>query len=169
MTRAASRVGEGLAGNGDELPVVAGGAQRQLEDSEGGVVEHLGVGHRRVDHEQTAAAGTGDELADPLGRICDAGGRLRGEALVVVVVSDDHDLRSGVVQVLPQRLRLDVGPFVAGTEERMMPVGKRATLRVAGEIRPQPLLLRRADVHRDVAVQRHDMPVAQVVAVVAFA
>src|SRR5882724_12383263 len=105
MTRAASRVGEGFAGNGDELPVVAGGAQRQLEDSQGRVVEHLGVGYRRVDHEQTAAAGTGDELTDPVGRICGAGSRLRGEALVVVVVPDDNDLRSGVVQVLPQRLR----------------------------------------------------------------
>src|SRR2546422_11082351 len=99
MARAASRVGEGFAGNGDELPVVARGAQRQFEASQGGVVEHLGVGYRRVDHEQTAAAGTGDELADPVSWICGARGRLRGEALVVVVVPDDHDLRSGVVQV----------------------------------------------------------------------
>ena len=59
--------------------------------------------------------------------------------------------------------------LVARAEERVVQVGERAALRALGKIRAQPHLLRRADVHRDVAVQRHDVPVAEVVAVIALA
>src|ERR1041384_1679568 len=58
--------------------------------------------------------------------------------------------------------------FVAGAEKRMMPVGEGAALRALREVCPQPLLLRRANVHRNAAVQSNDVPVAEVVAVVAF-
>src|SRR3989454_11281411 len=95
--------------------------------------------------------------------------RLRGEPLVVVVVPDDDQLRPGVVQVLPQRRHLGVSPLVAGAEERVVPVGDRAPLGALGEIGLEPYLLRRAHVHRDVAVQRDDVPGAQIVAVVALA
>src|SRR5437879_10611070 len=49
-----------------------------------------------------------------------------------------------------------------------MHIGERATLRARGEIGAQPLLLRRARGLRDVAVKGDDVPVAQVVAVVAL-
>src|ERR1041385_7963993 len=58
--------------------------------------------------------------------------------------------------------------FVAGAEKRMMPVGEGAALRALREVCPQPLLLRRANVHRNAAVQSNDVPVAEVVAVVDF-
>src|SRR5256885_7714220 len=51
----------------------------------------------------------------------------------------------------------------------MMPVGDRAARRARGEIGAEPLLLSRARGRRDAAVQYHDVPVAQVVAVVALA
>src|SRR5947207_12256596 len=51
----------------------------------------------------------------------------------------------------------------------MMPVGDRAARRARGEIGAEPLLLCRPCGGRDAAVQRHDVPVAQVVAVVALA
>src|SRR5207249_9447115 len=37
-----------------------------------------------------------------------------------------------------------------------------------GEVSPEPLLLSRARVHRDVAVERHDVPGAEIVAVVSL-
>ena len=46
----------------------------------------------------------GDELADPARGIQLACGRLRREALVVVVVAHDHDLRARIVERLPDRL-----------------------------------------------------------------
>src|SRR5256884_8421766 len=51
----------------------------------------------------------------------------------------------------------------------MMPVGARAARRARGEIGAEPLLLCRPCGGRDAAVQHHDVPVAQVVAVVALA
>src|SRR5437879_8151094 len=50
-----------------------------------------------------------------------------------------------------------------------MPVGNRAAPGARGEIGAEPLLLSRARGSRDTAVQHHDVPVAQVVAVVALA
>src|SRR5438105_5399988 len=49
-----------------------------------------------------------------------------------------------------------------------MHIGERATLRARGEIGAQPLLLRRARGLREVAAKGDDVPVAQVVAVVAL-
>src|SRR2546427_12117333 len=49
----------------------------------------------------------------------------------------------------------------------MVPVGDRAPLCARGEIGPQPRFLRRAGAHVDVAVQRNDVPGAEIVAVVA--
>src|SRR5947207_9686358 len=51
----------------------------------------------------------------------------------------------------------------------MMPVGDRAARRARGEIGAEPLLLCRPCGGRDAAVQHHDVPVAQAVAVVALA
>src|SRR5256885_4586801 len=50
-----------------------------------------------------------------------------------------------------------------------MPVRHRATPGARDEIGAEPLLLSRARGRRDPAVQHHDVPVAQVVAVVALA
>src|SRR5262245_17630268 len=49
-----------------------------------------------------------------------------------------------------------------------MPEGEHAR-RGTAEISPQPLFLRRSRLHRDVAVQRHDMPAAEIEGVVAEA
>ena len=49
-----------------------------------------------------------------------------------------------------------------------MPHCNRALLRARREVRAQPLLLRRAGVHRHVVVDHDDVPLAQIVAVVAL-
>src|SRR5688572_8817246 len=47
-----------------------------------------------------------------------------------------------------------------------MPVGQRAAPGARREVGPQPLLLSGAGGHADAAVQRNDVPIAEVVAVV---
>ena len=167
MAYAAPRIRERLARDGDEFPVVARGVQRQLQDAISLVVLHLGVRQGRAQGEGARTAHARDEFADTGDRIGHTGRGLRPEALIVVIVAGEHELRAGVVQRLPQRLRRGVGQG-AGAEERVMHIGERATLRARGEIGAQPLFLRRARGLRDVAVEGDDVPVAQVVAVVAL-
>ena len=110
------------------------------------------------------------ELANSVRWVGRAVGCLQREAFIVLVVRIDHDLRTGGVQVVPQRFHRRVALSGAPREEaRVMPVGNRAARRARGEIAAEPLLLRRACGGRDAAVQHHDVPVAQVVAVVALA
>ena len=127
MTGSASHVGERLAGDGEELPVVAGGVQRQLQDG-------------RPEREQASAAHAHDELADPVDRVGQARRGLRREPLVVMIMAVEHEVRSPVVQGLPQGPHRSVlqGP---GAEERMMEVGERAAHRVRCEVGAQPLFL----------------------------
>ena len=62
------------------------------------------------------------------------------EALVVVVVAGQHDVRARVVQGLPERCSR-VAAVVPGAEARVVPVGERAGRWVGGEVRAQPALL----------------------------
>src|SRR5205807_6786167 len=95
-------------------------------------------------------------------------GRLGGKAFVVVVVADDHQLGARGVEVAPGGARHRVHGDGARAEQRVVPVGQGARPRVRGQIRLEPLLLRRSRPHRDVRVQGDDVPGAEVVAVVAL-
>src|SRR2546425_37332 len=66
-----------------------------------------------------------DELADP-GRRGDLIRGLGIEPLVVVVVTVQHDLRSGRVQVPPERVVLGAAPVASGREPALVPVGEGA-------------------------------------------
>ena len=60
------------------------------------------------------------------------------EPLVVVVVPVDHDFRVGGVQIAPE-LAHGRGPAVgARAEERVVPIGEDALVRVAAEVPPEP-------------------------------
>src|SRR2546421_7534092 len=87
MTGAGSRVSERATRDGNELPRVRGGAERQLEDAPGLRVVRLRIRDRRPEGIVTAPAGADDELADAAGGVRAAGGGLWGKALVVVVVA----------------------------------------------------------------------------------
>src|SRR5438552_3720628 len=56
-------VGERGPGLGNELPVVTGRLQRELEHAEGGAVPDLAAGDRRPEPVVAAAAGADDERA----------------------------------------------------------------------------------------------------------
>src|SRR5512143_2188449 len=165
---AAPGVGERSSGDGDELPGVRARAQRELQHPERRAVGRLASRQRRAHAAVAASPGPHHELTDSSRRIGGPRWRLLGEALVVVVVSRDGDFGPIVVQRLPQGLRLAVAAVLrAAAEPRFVPIGQRALLGVGRQVGTQPRLLRRAGAHVHLAVQRNDVPVAQIVAVVA--
>src|SRR5207245_11269341 len=101
VTRARSRVREGHPGFGDELPVVARGVERELQDAKGVVVAHLAVLDRGHDRVMAPAARAHDELAYAARGIERPAPLLRREALVVVVMATQDDVRVEVVERLP--------------------------------------------------------------------
>jgi hypothetical protein len=86
VTCVRARVRERRSCFGHELPVVARRVQGQPEDAEGSVVAHLAVGGRARERRVIGPARADNELADATHRVSCPGRRLRGEALVGVVV-----------------------------------------------------------------------------------
>ena len=144
--------------------------QRQRQYAVRIAVAHLAVRDCRPESVVAPAARADNELADAE-RISGAVGVLRPESLVVVLVSAEDDIRAVVGQRLPDRLHEGlVAVRRAGAEPRMVPVRQRAGGGVGGKIRAQPGLLRRSGAAaadgRAVAVERDDVPRADLVAVV---
>src|SRR5207302_4886901 len=169
VTESAAGVGERHAGDRDELPVVGTVAQRELEDP---VVPaaHFAVGDGGPQRVGARAPGPDHEFPNAALPARGTVGRLRREALVVVLVPGEDDVGTVIVQRLPQRLRYGRAQMRgAGTESRDVPVGEGALRRVRREVGAEPLLLGRACAHVDLGVQRYDVPAAEIVAVVALA
>ena len=178
-TGCGSRVGERLAGDRDELPVVARRVQRELDHAVGARVAHLARRQDRAEAGQRGAAGADHELADAEGRVGGAAPVHRREALVVVPVAAEQDVGAAVVEVLPQLLHVRVVP--GGRPARLVPDGDDVVRRRGGEVVLEPQILRRAGRAASrqpvpgaglaLGVQHHHMPRvrarADVVAVVA--
>lgn len=89
------------------------------------------------------ATGSDNELAEASGCVQRSVWSLRGKPLIDVVMSIQYDIHIVIVQSLPDRLRIGAcAP--ARAEERNMPKGQRAKVRVRGQILLKPLPLRRA-------------------------
>src|SRR5437667_2071932 len=170
VTAAAARVGEGAPRDGDELPGVGTGRQRELQHAERRAVEQLAVRQRCPLVVVVALAARADhELPNPSSRIGRARGRLRRESLVVVLVPGDHDVGPGVVQRLPQRLRRRQAAVLRPrAEPRMVPVGDGALLGAGREVLAQPRFLRRAGTHGGVAVPGDEVACPEAIAAVAL-
>src|SRR6266571_6728844 len=171
MARGASRVREGLVGYGHELPGIRAIIQRELYHTPRVPVPHLAVRLRcRAVAVEGRAAGAHHELAYPERRVGDGSRRLRCEALVAVPVTVHYNVRAIPVEGVPQRLI----PWVAGDDgpgdkSGLVPIRESAPRRMGGEIGAQPPHLRGARRYVELAVERDDVPGAQVVAVVAQA
>src|SRR3954468_10311998 len=171
----AADVGERITVRRVVAPLIVAPVQRQLEDPERRVMEDDAVGVGEVAVVERLAAGSDDEAADSAGAVKGAIGVLRLQALVEVLVPGEHEVRAGVVERLPEGDRLlGPAPFLARerAEQRVVPEGQGARPAVAGEIRGEPLLLRRPEAAASryvvaVGVQRDDVPRADLEAVVA--
>src|SRR5467141_2477659 len=105
VARAAPRVRRRLARHRHELPAVGAVVQRELQHAVHTADPCLAVrSDQRVGAIEPLAPGAHDDLADPVYRIGYAGGRLRGEPLVVAHMGVDDQLRSGGREVVPERL-----------------------------------------------------------------
>ena len=168
MAHSRSRILERGAGDRDELPGIRGGVERELQDAVGRVVPDFAVrrdvGERRVPQSPR----TRDDLADAVLRVERAVGCLRREALVVAGVAVHDEIGPCGVQVVPQRFDRVPDDVDPGIEAGIVPVSDDALLGGGGEVGLEPQLLGGAHGHRDVAVQRHDVPAPQVVAVIAL-
>ena len=172
VTGCATRIGELFSRRGDKLPIIASRVQCQFEHAKGIQVAYLAI---RLDLANTIvifATGADDKLTDTPLRISSAGGVLRRESLVVVVVAVEDHIHARGVQRLPDRLHLDRVAMLAGAEARVMPIGQRTGCRVRAQIGAQPLLLGRthlaaADDLLAVAIEDNHVPVAEIIAIVA--
>src|SRR4029077_16869291 len=97
---------EGVAGRGQEPPVVARWVEHELEDAEGLVVADLTGDRRRREGVLVLAARPDDELLDPR-RVRVAGRIERREALVVMVVAGQGDVHVRGNEVTPDRRHLE--------------------------------------------------------------
>src|SRR2546430_8893569 len=97
-----ARVGEGPSGSGNELPGIGVRAERELQHAVG--VRHgLGVRRDGRGHGGGVPTHTYVELTDPPRGVRVPAGVLGSEALVIVLLTVEHDLRSRGIQIVPDR------------------------------------------------------------------
>src|SRR5690606_3453026 len=152
----------------DEGPAVGVLVQLELQHAGGAVDPALAVGLDAVERAQVRAAGADHELADAVG-VGVAVGVLRREALVVVVVAGEREVDARLVSHPPELAQVAVAAVRPGAEAGMVPVRDGAGRGVRGEVGREPRELLGAGLDVDLAVQRDDVPGAEVVAVVSLA
>src|SRR5688572_2906212 len=130
VARAAATISERLSSDWNEFPVVATSTQGELHDAVAVAVHHFAVGDGCSDASETGPAGPHDELPESAREIEDAARRLRREALIVVIVPDDHELRVVFVQRRPERPGAAETAVLTRAEQRLVPIGERALLGV---------------------------------------
>src|SRR2546425_349436 len=99
-----ARVREAGARHRNESPRVAGIAERQLENAEDAGVAHLTVRLDRADRRRPDPARAHRELPDPPLQIEHARWGLGREAFVQLVMRVEHELGTGGVEIIPERL-----------------------------------------------------------------
>lgn len=120
---------------GFKRPGVAVRRERQEEDAECVLTNHLAVGLSAGCLIKARPTRSHDELADAL-RVWRTIGQLGREPFIQMVVTAKDDVYPGATEDVPKSFERAVTAVSAGTELRMMPVGEDALSRV----RPQILL-----------------------------
>ena len=123
MADAAAGISEALPCFGNELPLVRAGLESELEDTEGRGIAYFTVGFHFAEGAMILATRADDEFPDAVLRIGGAVGRLRGEALVIVVVATHNHVGVGIIEGLPERLhRQIIAVRAAGTKRNFPPI-----------------------------------------------
>src|SRR5262249_17065135 len=117
------------------------------------------------------AACADNEFADAAGHVGFAVGSLRSEAFVIVIVAADNDVRVCVVERLPDRFECEIiAVGAAGTEKRLVKIGKGAGDGMRSKVGAEPLFLARASVAAAdfgaLAIENDDGPRSRIVDVI---
>src|SRR3954470_4710137 len=155
-----------LPGGVDEAPAVAGCGQAHPEDAGPIRDSHLRAGHRWSERVVRRPAGSDHELADTSTREMLVRCELR-EPLVLVVVAVQHHVGAESVQGVPEARVRGIGAVRSAREPWLMPVRQLAEAVVVPEVPAQPALLAGAVDRRAVRVEGHEVPRAEIEAVVA--
>src|SRR5687767_6527778 len=164
----------------EERASVSGASERQQEHAEMTLYLHGGVSlelaaspEARAESSQRRTTRSDENLLDTPHGVRLAGGILREEALVVVVVAAQNEIDAGVVEYRPDRTHFRDSLPVRGREERLVEIGHRAKLTMIRQILAQPcqllVLLSSRPADGELAVQHDHVPVADVIAVVPLA
>src|SRR6267154_1708209 len=173
MALCGAGIAEGLSFLRNELPVVAFGMQREFQHAEGIGVVCFAVGlHCCEESVRVLAAASYNEFANAVFGIRLSVRVLRCKALVIVIMAIDHNVGAGVVQNVPKRLNLGIGAVrQARTEKRLVKVSQCAASGMLLQVCLHPFGLRRvhtAPAHfTTLAIQRKDVPLPEVITVVA--
>ena len=108
--RGGSAVAEGVGAVGTKRQLYEPLAEGEAEEAEAGAVARLGVARAHlVERHVVVAAGADDEFAHAVRDVELAGRALGCEALVVVVVAIDDEVRAGTREIGPDRAHLTPG------------------------------------------------------------
>jgi hypothetical protein len=140
--------------------------ERQLEHAQGVVASGLAA-RVRTQLVEVPAAGADDEASDAEIRVADARSVQFRVALVIVVVPGEDDIGTGVVERVPQLLGCGGVAVFAARPARLVPVREHA-LRARGcEVGLEPRDLVASRLRVLFRIERDDVPVAEIEAVVA--
>ena len=102
MTCLRARVSECFACLGHKFPIVAGGMQDQFENPKSICVAYFAVGSARLQGRVVASARPNHKLTDAAQRVGDTIRRLRGKALVDMIMSVEDQVYIMVIKDLPE-------------------------------------------------------------------
>src|SRR5438876_1517111 len=175
---AAAGIMKGLALFGDKLPSVFSRRERELQHAVSFPFANLAIRRGKAEKVVAASSSPNDNLPYSVCRVGFTLRVLRRESFVGMLVSGKNQVGVRGVQVFPQRLQLGMYGMAleyAAAKKSVMTIGQNASVGMFRKILLQPSLLRRASraasqgLRVTIRIQRHNVPVAQVVAIVAFA
>ena len=126
------------------VPAIASPPEAQLQEPESIVLPGPGVGYRPAQLEQGVTAGPDHELDHAMCAVEPVASSLRREALVVVVMSVEDDVRTGPVENAPEGADVLVLLVKSRGVARMVVGRENAAVRMAVEVATQPARLARS-------------------------
>src|SRR6266536_4138275 len=100
MTGCVTRISARLSRYRNKSPIVSGGMQVQFEHTEGLVIADLAIRYGWAERVVFFAASTNHELTNALERVGSAGWSLSCESLVVMIVTIQHYIDTGIIERL---------------------------------------------------------------------
>jgi len=166
MAQSSPAIAELTARDREEFPFVAIIPQQQLEHAMRAAVGDFTVALAQKQARQFGTAGSHHKFANSMDVVGLSPVVLRGEAFVVMIMAVEHDVGTRRFQRLPEFAHFRIAAVPAGTEERVVPISQRAARGRLCEICLQPSQFGLTGFRREVAIQRQEMPLADIKTVI---